>query len=282
MPRHQMYWIIPVPDPEIPGFPPGGGGQLPHPEHPIVYPPGTQPPPGGGGPGQPPGIWGPTDPRPTPPISGIPGLPGYEPPAGGGPGRPPGTPPGFWGGGPHPMPPINYPEPPSGGGPGGGPPPHPEHPIPPIPAHPIVLPPWKPTLPPDLPPWDGPKPSHPIVLPGDPSWGDPHPEHPIVLPPGTPPDTRPPGEVAHPIIPPAPPGMVWVAAIIPGNGIGWILIPIPTGDYPSHPIIEPPPPGKQWVCIYLPPPVDAWGWVLIDIPMTLLADYKAPTGKGKK
>lgn len=32
-------------------------------------------------PGQPPHIWGPTDPRPTPPISGIPGLPGYQPPA---------------------------------------------------------------------------------------------------------------------------------------------------------------------------------------------------------
>ena len=37
----------------------------------------------GGGPmpgGPPPQIWGPTDPRPTPPIAGIPGLPGYEPP----------------------------------------------------------------------------------------------------------------------------------------------------------------------------------------------------------
>lgn len=41
---------------------------------PIVPP--EQPP----GEGKPPGIWGPTDPRPGNPISGIPGLPGYEPP----------------------------------------------------------------------------------------------------------------------------------------------------------------------------------------------------------
>lgn len=36
-----------------------------------IIPPG-QPPSGGGGP---PGIWGPTDPRPTPPIANVPGLP---------------------------------------------------------------------------------------------------------------------------------------------------------------------------------------------------------------
>ena len=35
--------------------------------------------PGGPGGGGPPGIWGPNDPRPSNPISGIPGLPGYEP-----------------------------------------------------------------------------------------------------------------------------------------------------------------------------------------------------------
>lgn len=38
--------------------------------------PGDSPNPPGGGTG----IWGPTDPRPGPPIAGIPGLPGYEPP----------------------------------------------------------------------------------------------------------------------------------------------------------------------------------------------------------
>ena len=55
----------------------------------VVYGPGDAPP----KPEQQPplGIWGPTDPRPTHPISGIPGLPGYEPPPGGpGPGPGPG------------------------------------------------------------------------------------------------------------------------------------------------------------------------------------------------
>lgn len=38
---------------------------------------------------QPPlGIWGPTDPRPSHPIAGIPGFPGYTPPLPGGPGTP--------------------------------------------------------------------------------------------------------------------------------------------------------------------------------------------------
>lgn len=71
-------------------------------------------PPGGGG--GPPGIWGPTDPRPTPPIM----WPGY--PGGGGGGQPP----------------------------GGGAPPHPSHPIYPgeHPEHPIELP---PEVPPDIP-----------------------------------------------------------------------------------------------------------------------------------
>jgi len=58
---------------EAPGTPPGIWGPTdPRPENPIpIYPGGTP---------NPPGIWGPTDPRPTNPISGIPGLPGYEPP----------------------------------------------------------------------------------------------------------------------------------------------------------------------------------------------------------
>ena len=58
----------------------------------------------GGGPIQPPdqgegppGIWGPTDPRPSHPIAGIPGFPGYNPP-------------GIWGpNDPRPTPPIHIP-----------------------------------------------------------------------------------------------------------------------------------------------------------------------------
>lgn len=54
------------------------------------------PPEGGGGPDH---IWGPTDPRPTPPIANVPGVPGY---------RPPGD--GIWGPpGPWPSPPIYLP-----------------------------------------------------------------------------------------------------------------------------------------------------------------------------
>lgn len=64
----------------------------------------------GGGPiippesGSPPGIWGPTDPRPTPPIAFPPGWVGGVPPH-------PGSPPGIWGGGnePFPTPPIYIP-----------------------------------------------------------------------------------------------------------------------------------------------------------------------------
>lgn len=44
---------------------------------PIYPPPG-----GGGGDGKPPGIWGPTDPRPTPPIAFPPGWVGGVPPGG--------------------------------------------------------------------------------------------------------------------------------------------------------------------------------------------------------
>lgn len=94
-----------------------------HPEHPWVPP------------GQPPlGIWGPTDPRPSPPIANVPGAPGYQPPTG--------TPPG----GAHPSHPIYFPDA------------HPEQPIylppriwgggnEPFPTPPIYLPP-KPTTPP--------------------------------------------------------------------------------------------------------------------------------------
>lgn len=107
----------------------------------------------------PPGIWGPTDPRPG---WGLPGQP-----------------PGIWGGGnqPFPTPPIVIPQPPGGGPPvviwpNPGRPTHPiVIPLPPIdidahPEHPIVLPPpeppgiWGPlpgfpTPPIVIPPWEG-------------------------------------------------------------------------------------------------------------------------------
>jgi hypothetical protein len=95
-------------------------------------------PPEGGG-ESPPGIWGPTDPRPTPPIYFPPGGGG-----GGGPGGRPehpiaGPPDHIWGPtDPRPTPPIYLP-------PGT---------IPGFPSHPIVIPPGEPG-----------EPTHPIVLP---------------------------------------------------------------------------------------------------------------------
>jgi hypothetical protein len=78
----------PPPEGAHPEHPIAPGGErpthpitLPHPEHPIA--------PGGpevthpiapGGPEPPLGIWGPTDPRPSRPIAGVPGAPGYQPP----------------------------------------------------------------------------------------------------------------------------------------------------------------------------------------------------------
>lgn len=134
----------PIMLPGMPGW--GGGGPPSGPVDPGYSPPWARPPvdpgysppwarPGGpvdpgysppwARPGPPPGIWGPTDPRPTPPIYIPP--PGSPPPLGiwG----PPDMPPGFWGG---------------GMGPGVKPQPHPEHPI--------VLP---PNLPPVMPPEAG-------------------------------------------------------------------------------------------------------------------------------
>jgi hypothetical protein len=123
-----------------------------HPEHPIAEPPL--------------GIWGPNDPRPTPPIY----LPSFP---------------------PHPTHPIVIPPPPD---PSNGLPTHPIY-IPGYPAHPIVFPPsiWGP---------NDPRPTPPIVIP--PSNVVPgRPAHPIVLPPEIWPG---PGQPAHPIvIPPIPP-----------------------------------------------------------------------------
>ena len=105
-----------------------------HPEHPIYNPP---------------GIWGPTDPRPTPPIvippdaisPGVPTHPIYIP--------------------VYPAHPIVIP--PGAIGPG-------------VPTHPIVLPPYEPAHPIVIPPGaiDGAHPEHPIVLPPPLSiWGPP-------------------------------------------------------------------------------------------------------------
>ena len=114
------------------------GPDDPRPTPPIVIPPDAVEP---GVPTHPiylpPGIWGPTDPRPSNPIAGIPGLPGYQPPGGGSP------PLEIWGGGnvPMPTPPIYFPPdaglnpPPDGSGDG-------LHP-----SHPIVIPPDKPVDP---------------------------------------------------------------------------------------------------------------------------------------
>jgi hypothetical protein len=102
-----------------PGTPPG----RPHPEPPL-------------------GIWGPTDPRPSPPIAGIPGFPGYTPPGGGT------QPPGIWG----PLP--GFPTHPiSGipGLPGYEPPSHPPEPTPGPGMQAIVLP-VPPSDPPTPPP----------------------------------------------------------------------------------------------------------------------------------
>src|SRR5262252_5370253 len=99
-------------------------------------------PPAGGG--QPPGIWGPTDPRPTPPIAMPPwwnwgGPPDQQPPH---PQFPIWVPPGFSPPGP------GYPP-----GIGGGPI------IPPTPEPPLVI--WGP---------DDPRPTPPIMWPGYPNW----------------------------------------------------------------------------------------------------------------
>ena len=147
-------------------------------------------------PGQPPlGIWGPTDPRPTPPI--------HMPPSGGG------QPPRPWG-------PIHYPDQglpgnqpyPDQGLPGNQP--YPDQGLPgsqPRPSHPIYIPPaggqpplgiWGPT---------DPRPGY--GLPGP----QPRPEHPIVLPPDLPEETPEGGKIE------------WKTAWTPQTG--WIVIGIP-------------------------------------------------------
>ena len=122
---------VPMPSPPIanvpgaPGYqpqPPGiWGPNDPRPTPPINLPPWY--------PGQPPGIWGGGNvPMPSPPIANAPGVPGYNPNPPGiwGPTDPrpgwglPGTPPGVWGPpGPWPTPPIHLPPGWNPGGPDG-------------------------------------------------------------------------------------------------------------------------------------------------------------------
>lgn len=83
--------------------PPGiwGGGNVPMPSPPIANVPGAP-----GYPGQPPGIWGPTDPRPTPPIYIPPAVPpSMKPPEAPEPGSPTTAVPGNW-----PVQPVTPPE----------------------------------------------------------------------------------------------------------------------------------------------------------------------------
>lgn len=101
--------------------------------------------------GSPPGIWGPTDPRPQPPINLPPGYPGQ--------------PPGIWGP-TDPRPGWGLPD----GGQGGGSPPGIWGPNDPRPSPPIYLPPVQPGEP-------------PLVIWGP---GDPRPQPPIHLPPAPP------------------------------------------------------------------------------------------------
>jgi hypothetical protein len=144
-------------------------------------------------PGTPPGIWGPTDPRPTHPIA---------------------QPPGGWGGGP-PRPPV-YPDQglpgsqphPDQGLPGNQP--YPDQGLPgsqPRPEHPIYYPPVG--VEPPLGIWGPTDPRPGTGLPGP----QPHPEHPIVLPPDLPPETPEGGPIDW--------KTAWTAET------GWVIIGIP-------------------------------------------------------
>jgi len=160
-------------------------------------------------PGQPPGIWGPTDPRPTPPIH----IPPTQ----------PGQPPGIWPPSGVVTPPIYYPpeiwptppaKPPLGiwGG----------APLP-VPTPPIYIP---------LPPDSDLKPEHPIVLPPGTIPG--FPAHPIVIVPPPPADGG---------VKPPPPEGGW--GYSPEHGWGYFPPqsdkpqPAPTPPNPDAPHVEP-------------------------------------------
>lgn len=153
-------------------------------------------------------IWGPTDPRPTPPIvippdaisPGVPTHPIYLP--------------------VYPAHPIVIP--PGAIGPG-------------VPTHPIVLPPYRPEHPIVIPPEAiGPGvPTHPIVLPGVPT-------QPIYLPPGIWPDP-PEGQAphpSHPIVIPPPEGSAPGTPAIEAYTVwtqeeGWMLLINPQRPHPA-------------------------------------------------
>ena len=164
------------------------------PEHPIVIPP------GGGGGGE--GIWGPNDPRPTPPIVSppdaiAPGVPAH---------------------------PIFLPV-------------YPAHPIvippgsiaPGVPTHPIVLPPFVPAHPIVIPPDSiAPGvPAHPIYLPPS-IWGpnDPRPTPPIYIP-------APPPNPPHPPAEMPPTGFQWAYAYVPVIA-SWLYVAVAEQAMP-HP-----------------------------------------------
>ncbi len=191
----------------------------PHADNSLPMP---QPPSGG-----PPGIWGPTDPRPSQPIymPGAPVDPGYSPPWARP--RPPGQP-------THPIynPPYPdnslpggqpYPDNSLPGGQGGRPthpiyyPPYPDNSLPPFPSNPIYIPPegaqpplgiWGPT---------DPRPGYGLPAP------QPHPEHPIVLPPDLPPTTPDGGKITWKVV--WTPQTGWAVIGIPAEGT---LVPTPS------------------------------------------------------
>lgn len=204
-----LCWLIPIdtgahPEHPIVIPPPGGGGGAPPgiwgPPGPWPSPPIQLPP--GWGSGNPPGIWGGGGvPMPTPPISNVPGAPGYQPPQGGHPEHPIYYPPGIWGGGNVPMP-----SPPIAGVPG-------------APGY----------QPPQIPGIDIPKPSQPIIITpegktwvyaifrdGSSGWVQ------VDEPPNE-------GQVQ----PPPVDGHQWVPAYVPGIGWCWLSLPIKEQPTPN-------------------------------------------------
>lgn len=178
MPHQPFFAMI------VPMGAPGGGER---PEHPIYNPP---------------GIWGPTDPRPTPPIvippdaisPGVPTHPIFIP--------------------VYPAHPIVIP--PGAIGPG-------------KPTHPIVLPPYVPAHPIVIPPGaiDGVHPEHPIVIPPPLGiWGPPD------MPPGFWGGGMGPGVKPQPPVLPVPPDM----PNVPPPGSPPVIV---GGTQPSHPMVAP-------------------------------------------
>lgn len=168
----------------------------------------------GGPPAQPPGIWGPPGPWPTPPIAWPqpPVDPGYGHPI---------APPGFWPGTPPPRP---QPQPPGIWGP--------PSPMPTPPFHPGGQPPGI---------WGGgnvPMPTPPIwiPMPMPPGGSGAHPEHPIYYPPTIWPD---PPQKPQPGEPPIEAKVIWT----PATGWGVVFVPTEGTELPT-PSGAPAPPKK--------------------------------------